>query len=181
MRCSRTLPNVLVPYQSKRSVAKKKSSLRIRRVSEHAWELLHPRCATARREDIEEVHKMIAAGETEIACDELRWLLDECHDFIKAHALLGDLAFAENDLKLARGHYGYAYQLGLRVIEQSSDITRLPANLAANEPFFHAGQGLIRCLAKMGKGGLAQEIAKRLIELDPADPLDLRSLLGRPR
>src|SRR5262245_53817937 len=102
-------------------MAKGKPSIRVRRVEEGAWELVHPRCAQARAEDIEEVHKMIAAGETEIARDELRWLLDECHDFIEAHTLLGDLALAENDLKLARGHYGYAYQLGLKAIERTKD------------------------------------------------------------
>ena len=124
---------------------------------------------------------MIAAGETEIARDELRWLLDECHDFIEAHALLGDLALAENDFKLARGHYGYAYQLGQRAIEQTKDVTSVSGNNPANQPFFHAGQGLVRCLAKMGKRGLAQDLAKRLLQLDPTDPLGLRSILGRSR
>jgi len=142
---------------------------------------VHPRCATARREDIEEVRKMTTAGETEIARDELRWLLDECHDFIEAHALLGDLALAENDFKLARGHYGYAYQLGLRAIEQTKEVTCLPASAASNQPFFHAGQGLVRCLAKMGNRGLAQDIAKRLLQLDPTDPLGLRSIFSRSR
>ncbi len=162
-------------------MAKQKPSIRVRRVSEDAWELVHPRCAKARSEDIEEVRKMIAAGETEIARDELRWLLDECHDFIEAHALLGDLAHAEDEVKLARGHYGYAYQLAQKAIEQAEDITRLPATLAANQPFFHAGEGLVRCLAKMGKRGLAQDVAKRLLQLDPADPLGLRFLLSRSR
>ncbi len=62
---------------------------------------------------------MVAAGETEIARDELRWLLSECHDFLAAHKLLGDLALADNDVRLARGHFGYAYQIGLKAIERS--------------------------------------------------------------
>jgi len=124
---------------------------------------------------------MIAAGETEIARDELRWLLDECHAFIEAHALLGDLALTENDFKLARGHYGYAYQLGLRAIEQATDATSVSGNNPANQPFFHAGQGLVRCLVKMGKRGLAQDVAKRLLQLDSTDPVGLRSMLSRSR
>ncbi len=46
---------------------------------------------------------MIAEGETEVAIDELRWLLEVCRDMIEAHAMLGRLA-AENahDLELAR-------------------------------------------------------------------------------
>ena len=142
---------------------------------------MHPRCAKARAEDIDEVREMIAASETDVARDELRWLLDECHDFIEAHALLGDLAFAESDFKLARGHYGYAYQLGLRAIEQTKDVTRVSGDNPANQPFFHGGQGLVRCLVKMGKRGLAQDAANRLLQLDPADPLGLRSILSRSR
>ena len=41
-----------------------------------AWELLHPQCAGDRAEDLEEVQKMIDAGEAEIATDELRRLLN---------------------------------------------------------------------------------------------------------
>lgn len=172
---------IVLTFSEQSNVAKPKPTIRVRRIDEDAWELVHPRCATARREDIEEVHKMIAAGETEIARDELRWLLDECHDFIDAHALLGDLALAENDFKLARGHYGYAYQLGLRAIEQTKDVTRVSGNNPANQPFFHAAQGLIRCLVKTGKRGLTQDVVKRLLQLDPTDPLALRSMLSRSR
>jgi hypothetical protein len=172
---------IVLPFSEQSIVAKRKRSIRVRAVSEDAWEFVHPRCATARREDIEEVRIMIAAGETDVARDELRWLLDECHDFIEAHALLGDLAFAENDFKLARGHYGYAYQLGLRAIEQTKDVARVSGDNPANKPFFHGGQGLVRSLAKMGKRGLAQDVAKRLLQLDPADPLGLRSMLNRSR
>jgi len=160
---------------------KPKPSIRVRRVNEGAWELVHPRCAAARREDIEEVRKMIAAGETDVARDELRWLLDECHDFIEAHALLGDLAVAENDLKLARGHYGYAYQLGVRAIDEAQDVTRLSAKNSGNQPFFYAANGLVRCLLKMGKRGLAQDVVKRLVQFDPTDPLSLQSMLKVPR
>lgn len=160
---------------------KQKPSIRVRRAGEDGWELVHPRCAKARAEDIEEVQKMIAAGETDVARDELRWLLDECHDFIEAHLLLGDLAVAENDLKLARGHYGYAYQLGLRAIEQTTDATHLSANSPANRPFFHVGKCLVQCLLKMGKRGLAQDVVKRLVQLDPTDPQGLRSMPGRSR
>jgi tetratricopeptide (TPR) repeat protein len=172
---------IVLPFSEQSIVAKRKPSLQVRRIGEDAWELVHPRCATARREDIEEVHKMIADGEAEFAQDELRWLLDECHDFLEAHTLLGDLALAENDVKLARGHYGYAYQLGLRAIEQAKDATCISCNIPANQPFFRAGKGLVHCLLKMGKRGLAQDVAKRLVELDPSDPLELRSVLGRSR
>lgn len=49
-----------------------------------AWEIVHPRCARRRREDIEEIADMLASGEIDIAKDELVWLLSECPDFLEA-------------------------------------------------------------------------------------------------
>src|SRR5262245_42144351 len=77
-----------------------------------AWELVHPRCALARADDMDDVRQMVEHGETEIAVDELRWLLNGCSDFIDAHRLLGELALGAEDFPLARGHFGYAFRLG---------------------------------------------------------------------
>ncbi|MEI6241624.1 MAG: hypothetical protein WCR51_14660, partial [Planctomycetia bacterium] len=74
-----------------------------------AWEFVHPRCARKRRDDIGEVEAMVAAGEAEIARDELVWLLSECPDFLEAHLHLGLIALEDDDPKLARGHFGRAY------------------------------------------------------------------------
>src|SRR5258708_2407310 len=52
------------------------SSLRVRKVvGQDAWELVHPRCARDRALDLEEVRKMLDAGEVDVAIDECRWLL----------------------------------------------------------------------------------------------------------
>jgi len=144
--------------------------------SNGGWRLVHPRCAQARQQDIEEVEQMIAAGENEIARDELRWLLAECHDFIVAHKLLGDLAAAGNDIRLARGHYGYAYQLGMRAIDAAGGVRRLSYSEPANRAFFEAGKGLVSCLLKQGKAGMAREVIDRLLGLDAGDPLRLRAV-----
>ena len=57
-------------------------------------------------DDLEEVRAMIAAGETDVAADELRWLLEVCRDMIEAHFLLGKLAAeAQQDVPLARGPF----------------------------------------------------------------------------
>ncbi|MFM8704900.1 MAG: hypothetical protein ACKOHG_13725, partial [Planctomycetia bacterium] len=76
-----------------------------------SWELVHPRCARRRREYIEEVEAMVEAGETEIARDELVWLLSECPDHLDAHVQLGLIALEDGVPKLARGHFGSAYEL----------------------------------------------------------------------
>jgi len=130
-----------------------------------------------RQDDIEEVEKMIAAGETEIALDELRWLLCECRDFLAAHKLLGDLALAAGDFRLARGHYGYAYKLGIAAIDRPGTIDALPSDRAANQAFFAAGQGLVNCLTQLGKPGLAKEVAARLLKLDQRDLLKIKQIV----
>lgn len=164
------------------TVARRKSSrqptaakLSVSQNADSSWQFAHPRCALARLEDLEEVEEMIAAGEIEIARDELRWLLAECHNFLAAHKLLGDLALADNDLRLARGHYGYAYQIGLQAIDANPQVKLLPYSVAANQAFFQAGRGLASCLAKLAKPRLARDVIARLLQLDPSDPLQLRA------
>jgi hypothetical protein len=155
-----------------------KRKVEVAQAPDGAWELVHPRCARTRQEDIEEVEKMIAAGEMEIAQDELRWLLSECHDFIAAHKMLGDVALAASDFRLARGHFGYAYQLGTQAIDRCGKVDSLPSDRPSNQPFFAAGHGAVTCLLKLGKRGLAKEIAERLLKLDPRDLLQLQKRLA---
>ena len=62
---------------------------------------------------------MIEAGEVDIAIDELRWLLGGCSDFIAAHRMLGEAAMLESDIPLARGHFGYAFQIGVKALDQA--------------------------------------------------------------
>ncbi|MEX2186194.1 MAG: hypothetical protein WD875_05345 [Pirellulales bacterium] len=158
------------------SPSRSSSSIRIRPFAAGEFELLHPRCALERAEDMEEARAMVAAGEIEIAIDEIRWLLSGCHDFIDAHRLLGELALADDDLTLARGHFGIAFQLGVKAFGNSRGT--LPYRLAANQGFHESGKGLLWCLARLGKADLADEVAKTLLRLDPLDPLAIKRLLS---
>jgi len=124
---------------------------------------------------------MIEAGEMDVALDELRWLLSGCGEFIAAHVLLGKVARAGDDLPLARGHYGAGYQLGLQTLRRAKMPKPLLYLQLANQPFFEAGQGLVWSLEKLGKPQMAEEIVATLIELDPSDPLRLRSMLDELR
>ena len=88
--------------------------------------LVHPRCARDRADDLEEVREMIEAGELDVAIDELRWLVGGCSEFIEAHGLLGELALAtDEDVALARGHFGVAVQLGLKALERAARVVKL--------------------------------------------------------
>jgi len=138
-----------------------------------SWVFAHPRCVRDRAEDLEEVCEMIGAGETDIALDELRWLLSGCSEFIAAHVLLGELARKSNDVPLARGHYGAGYQLGLQTLRRAKMPKPLLYSQPANQAFFEAGRGLIDSLEKLGKQQMADEVRQTLLELDRSDPLKL--------
>lgn len=154
----------------------------VRRTTDgRSWVFVHPREARDRAEDLEEVLLMIEAGENDIALDELRWLLSGCTEFLAAHVLLGELARAMNDIPLARGHYGAGYQLGLQTLRRANMPTPLLYSQPANKPFFEAGQGLVWSLETLGKPQMAEEVVATLIDLDPSDPLQLRSMLDEMR
>lgn len=128
---------------------------------------------------MEEVEAMVAAGEVEIARDELVWLLSECPDFLEAHLHLGLIALEDDDPRLARGHFGRAYELGLRTLEAAGNPLPLPYARIGNKPFFEAAKGLVHCLVATGRMGLAKDVVRRTTALDPADPLGLAGLLTR--
>ena len=120
---------------------------------------------------------MLAAGEIEIARDEIRWLLNGCSDFIEAHKLLGELAYAEHDLPLARGHFGYAFRIGQQAIAAAGQPRPVPYRLPANQAFHEAGKALALCLMQLGKPDLAAGVVADLVSYDPGDPLALRQML----
>jgi tetratricopeptide (TPR) repeat protein len=119
---------------------------------------------------------MLAAGEEELAIDELRWLLEDCSDFIAAHKLLGELAVAAGDLPLARGHFGYAYQIGAAALSAKGPGP-LPYDLPANQPFLEAAKGLAFCLRQQGEVALARQVVEKMLACDPSDPLGVRAWL----
>ena len=167
-------------------MAKKRSSRKPQRAasgvsverarSGQGWSLVHPACVRDSAEDLDEVREMIAAGETDVAIDELRWLVQYCTDFIEAHYLLGKLAVEANqDVPLGRAHFGFGYQLGARALERAGRPTPVPALHPANRPFYDSGRGLAWSLAELGKSEMSLEVIEYLLRCDPADPLGLRA------
>jgi hypothetical protein len=138
-------------------------------------ELVEPPCVRQRREDLEEVRVMLKAGEIDVAADELLWLLSGCDVLLEAHKMLGEIALADGDLQLARGHFGYAYELGLGALGKVAGSV-LPFARPANQSFFEAGKGLAWCLKQKGEVGLAAEVVERLLTLDPSGPLGLKEM-----
>ena len=133
-------------------------------------------------EDLEELQRIIDAGETDVAIDELRWLLGTCPEMIEGHFLLGKLAVeADQDLPLARGHFGTGYQLGLQALRRTKMPKPVPALHPANRTFYDAGRGLVWCLDQLGKQKMALEVVEQMLALDPDDPLGLSAWLNEIR
>lgn len=168
---------------SGRGSSKRAPAVTARRLSSgDAWVLVHPGCARERAEDIDEVRAMIDGGELEVAAEELQWLLSGCPDFVQAHVLLGEIAIAlHNDLPLARGHFGVAYQLGEKAFAYSGAKGTAPANQPANWPWFAAARGLAWTLEKLGKPDTANQIVSAAMKWDPSDPLEIRNLMDELR
>lgn len=149
--------------------------LKLRRLDGDRFALLAPITAIDRQEDLEEVRTMIAAGEFEIARDELLYLVSDCRGFLEAHNLLGELALEEEDVALAQGHFGFAYEIGMDSLP-AGFRGRLPANKEYNGAFFLAGRGAARCLIARGQADKGREVLERLAQLDPQEQ-NVRSLL----
>jgi Tetratricopeptide repeat len=149
--------------------------LALRRVDGKRFSLQAPPCARERSEDLDEVHKMISAGETEIARDELLYLVADCRGFLDAHNLLGEMAVEEGDLSLAQGHFGFAYEIGLGSLPEGFQGI-LPAHKDYNKAFFLAGRGLARCLIARGKPQEGREVLNALARFDPREA-SVRALL----
>jgi len=164
---------------AKRSQGRSRNSLSLERArSGNAWVFVHPRMVRECTEDLDEVQEMIEAGETQIAAEELHWLLQMCPEMLPAHFFLGKIAVeVDNDLPLGRGHFGAGYQLGLQAWRRARKPTPLPALHPANRVFFDCGRGLSWCLHHLQKTPLAVEVVQQLRQLDASDPLGLTGWL----
>jgi hypothetical protein len=142
--------------------------LALKRLEGNRFALQPPVCAVDRRDDLDEVHNMIAGGELEIARDELLYLVSDCRAFLEAHNLLGELALEEENIAVARGHFGFAYEIGLDSLPKGFRGI-LPARTDYNGPFFLAGRGLARCLIARGNKTEGRDVLKQLARFDPRE------------
>lgn len=116
---------------------------------------------------------MVEGGEAAIAREELVWLLTECPDFLEAHVQLGLIALEDDDPKLARGHFGRAYELAIQAIEAAGNPQSLPYEMLSNQPFFAAAKGLVHCLLLTNRRQMAKDVCLRVTRCDPTDPLGI--------
>jgi tetratricopeptide (TPR) repeat protein len=125
----------------------------LRRIGGDDFELVHPRAVRETELDYEEGIELWKAGDPESARDALRYALSACRDNIWVHVALGQIALAEfRDPALARGHFGYAFDLAHRALPRGF-VGRLPRHRPDNRPFYEAMSGLAEALAALGRHG----------------------------
>jgi hypothetical protein len=125
--------------------------IRVRRIGGEDFEFIHPRGVEEAELDYEEGIELWKAGDPESARDALRYALSAYHDNIWIHVALGQIALVEfHDPALARGHFGYAFELANRALPQGFE-GRLPRERPNNRPFYEAIDGLIHSLEALGR------------------------------
>lgn len=143
---------------------KRRGGLGLARLGGSDFELVHPRCVREMELDFEEGIELRKAGDPEAARDALRFALQGCGDNLWVHVGLGWIALEDfKDPTLARGHFGYAYELAQRALPGGFN-GRLPRHRPANRPFFDAIEGLAACYDALSM---------------PQESADLRLLAGR--
>ena len=134
-----------------------------------------PECALDRDLDLAEVLEIRAGGEFEIARDELLYLVADCRGFLEAYIQLAELALEDEDISLAKGHFGFAYENGLDVLPLNFR-GQLPCKEGYNPHFYAAGRGLARCLISRKEPQQAREVLEQLLKFDSTEE-GARSLL----
>jgi hypothetical protein len=137
---------------------KKKGGIWLQRINATEFALSHPKCIHEMELDYEEGLELRREGDSEGARDALRYALQGCGDNIWVHVALGRIALEDfNDPSLARGHFGYGFELAEKAIPRDFD-GKLPREHPSNRPLYDAIDGLILCYEKLGQPAPAEEL-----------------------
>lgn len=146
------------PDRPPRKGPKPKGGLRLKRLDDRAYALDHPKCIHEMELDYAEGIELRREGDPEGARDALRYALQGCGDNMWVHVALGLIALEDfNDPSLARGHFGYAFELAERAIPRDFNGI-LPREHPMNAPLYDAIDGLIRCHESLGQPAMADEL-----------------------
>ncbi len=141
--------------------ASRRGGLGLKRLGGDDFVLVHPKCVREMELDFEEGIELRKAGDPEAARDALRFALQGCGDNLWVHVALGRIALDDfRDPSLARGHFGYAFELAERALPGGFD-GRIPREHPSNRPLHDAVDGLIACHEALGAADLADELKKR--------------------
>lgn len=140
--------------------AKRFGGMGLRPLAGNDFVLRHPNCVEEMEPDYEEGMELWRAGEPEDARDALRYALEGCGDNLWVHVALGQIALREfNDPSLARGHFGYAFEL-VRQAVPPHFTGRIPIDHPLNHPMYDAIDGLIACHEALNQPREAEELRR---------------------
>lgn len=149
---------------------KKRGGLHLARLGGDDFELVHPRCVREMELDYEEGIELWKAGDPEAARDALRFALQGCGDNMWVHVALGRIALeTDRDARLARGHFGYAFELAERALPPGFR-GRLPKHRPANRPLYDAIDGLVASYDVLGKSSEAAKLRETAARWSGARP-----------
>lgn len=135
-------------------------NLSVRRRHDGSFEIVHPRCVAERELDYQDGVELLKAGDVEAARDAFRYALQGCGDNLWIHVALGRVALEHfHDPTLARGHFGYAFELAQRALPRGF-AGPLARDLPANQPAFEAIEGLAACYEALGRPKDADDIRR---------------------
>ncbi len=139
----------------------RRGGLGLKQLGGDEFVLVHPKCIHEMELDYEEGIELRKAGDPEAARDALRYALQGCGDNVWVHVALGQIALEDfRDPALAKGHFGYAYELADNTMPRDFD-GRLPRDHPMNRPLYDAVDGLIACHDALGAADLARELRVR--------------------
>jgi hypothetical protein len=95
---------------------------------------------------------------------------------LEAHAMLGTRNLSHWPA-LALEHFELGVAIGSLAVRDEFDGI-LPWRLPDNRPFLRCLHGMARTLVRLGRGDTAAAVFRRLLRLDPADPLSARAGLA---
>ncbi len=95
---------------------------------------------------------------------------------LEAHAMLGTRNLSHWPA-LALEHFELGVAIGSLTVRAEFDGI-LPWRLPDNRPFLRCLHGMARTLVRLGRGDTAAAVFRRLLRLDPADPLAARASLA---
>lgn len=149
---------------------KRRGGLGLTRLGGADFELVHPRCVREMELDYEEGIELRHAGDPEAARDALRYALQGCGDNLWVHVALGWIALEDfRDPTLARGHFGYGYELAQRALPPGFR-GRLPRHRLANRPFYDAIEGLVACYEALHRPEEAASLRTLYTRLSGSEP-----------
>ena len=162
-------PGRLASSNGSRGGVSRRGGLGLKHLGGDDFVLVHPKCIHEMELDYLEGIELRQAGDPEAARDALRYALQGCGDNAWVHVALGAIALEDfRDPNLARGHFGYAFELAENTLPRDFN-GRFPPEHPDNQPLYEALDGLIACYQALDDPKSARRTSAQEGTLVPPD------------